>query len=393
MPGFPRVHATASTPWQNLAHAGRLSLWLLVTLRLGLEALGLLSIRFQPVTEIGGDWLNLLLPGPAPWSTALSLWQRWDALWYQQIAEHGYQAGNSTAAFYPLYPLLARLAALPLGGHIVLAELVVTSAAFVAAIWLLYTLALKAAGADAACLTVLLTALFPVGFFLLAPYTEALYLALSVATFLLSFSGRPWLAGLAGLAAALTRAQGAVLALPLAYNALAGGDKGGIRARAGLLAAGLPPLGFAAVLAYDRFAVHETRVGLSALAAWGYQVVPPWTAVADSWREIIGRQDPIEALNLACLVGFALLAIFVTRRLPAAYALYTWPYLAVLATRQAYFSPLISVSRYMLVLFPCFIILGMWLARRPWLSAGWLVISIILQAVLFQYWVHFGFVA
>jgi hypothetical protein len=354
---------------------------------------GLLSIRLQPVTEVGGDWLNLILRGPAPWSTALSLWQRWDALWYQQIAEHGYQAGNSTVAFFPLYPLLVRLTALPLGGRIVVAELIVSSVAFVAAMWLLYELTQQAAGADVACVTVLLTALWPVGFFLLAPYTEALYLALSVAAFRLSFSGRPWLGGLAGLAAGLTRPQGALLALPLAYNALASRQKGGIWSRAGVLAAGLPPLGFVAVLAYGRFGIHEPHVGLSALAAWGYKVVPPWTAVADSWRYILGRQDLIEALNLLSLVAFALLALVVTRRLPPAYALYTWPYLAVLATRTAAYSPLISVSRYLLVLFPCFLVLGSWLAKHTWLSAGWLVLSVMLQVVLWQYWVHFGFVA
>jgi hypothetical protein len=388
MPG-----AAARALSRNLGDAGRLSICLLVTLRLGLELLGLLSIRLQPVTAVGGDWLNLILPGPAPWSTALSLWQRWDALWYQQIAEHGYQAGNSTVAFYPLYPILARITAFPLGGHIVLAELVVSSVAFVAAMWLLYDLARQAAGADVACLVVLLTALFPVGFFLLAPYTEALYLALSVAAFRLSFSGKHWLAGLAGLAASLTRAQGALLALPLAYNALTVSGKVGLRPRVGVFAAGLPPLGFVALLAYDRLVVRATHVGLSVLAAWGYRVVPPWTAVGASWRYIISQRDPIEALNLLSLLGFVVLAIFVSRKLPAAYGLYTWPYLAVLVTREAAFSPLISVSRYLLVLFPCFIVLGLWLARHPWLSAGWLVLSIMLQALLWQYWVHFGFVA
>src|SRR5687767_8468695 len=69
-------------------------------------------------------------------------------------------------------------------------------------------------------LTVLLVALFPTGFFLLAPYPEALFLALTVASLYLARQGRWWLAGLAGLLAALTRFQGAFLALPLAYEYL-----------------------------------------------------------------------------------------------------------------------------------------------------------------------------
>jgi hypothetical protein len=378
---------------RSLGFAWRLSLCLLISLRLGLEAVGALSIRLQPVTGVGGDWLNLIIRGPQPWSTLLSLWQRWDALWYQQIAEHGYAAGNGTVAFYPLYPLLARLAALPLGGHIVLAELAVSSLSFGIAMWLLYRLAALAAGPEAACLVVLLTACSPVGFFLLAPYTEALYLALSLAAFWLSQSGRHGLAGLAGFAAALTRAQGALLALPLAYNAIVDRHARPAHRLLGLVAAGLPPLGFAAFLAYDRFAVRAPHVGLAALANWGYQVVPPWTAVAASWKQIVDQGDPIEAINLLSLLGFALLAVAVTRRLSLGYALYVWPYLAVLAAREAAFSPLISVSRYTLVLFPCFFVLGRWLAQHRWIAAGWLVTGLLLQALLWQYWVHFGFVA
>jgi len=47
----------------------------------------------------------------------------------------------------------------------------------------------------------------------------------------------------------------------------------------------------------------------------------------------------------------------------------------------------------MLVLFPCFIVLAMCLVRRPWLAAGALVTSLLLQVTFFQYWIHFGFVA
>jgi len=45
------------------------------------------------------------------------------------------------------------------------------------------------------------------------------------------------------------------------------------------------------------------------------------------------------------------------------------------------------------VLFPCFIVLAMWLVRRPWLAAGALVTSLLLEMTFFQYWIHFGFVA
>lgn len=371
----------------------RLALTLLLTLRVALESTGALGLRLQPVTGVGGDWLNLVIRGGQPWSQLLSMWQRWDALWYQQIAEHGYHAADNTIAFYPLYPLLARAVSVPLGNHVVWAELVVSSVMFAVAMWLLYKVARLDVDCTPATLAVLLTALFPVGFFLLAPYTESLFLALSLGAFWYARRRRPWLAGLVGLAASLTRAQGVLLALPLAFESIAERRRLGKHPGLDLIAAALPVVGFFAVDAYDVLAVRAPRVGLAVLAAWGYQVVPPWAALRASFLHITSRGDPIEALNLICLLGFGVLALLVGARLPFSYVLYVWPSLAVLATREAAFSPLISVSRYTLVLFPCFVVLATLLARRPWLAMGWLLTSVFLQATLWQYWIHFGFVA
>jgi hypothetical protein len=57
------------------------------------------------------------------------------------------------------------------------------------------------------------------------------------------------------------------------------------------------------------------------------------------------------------------------------------------------FSPLMSVSRYVLVLFPAFIVLAMLLAPRPRLGLALLSVSGLLQAVLFWLWVQWTFIA
>ena len=41
---------------------------------------------------------------------------RWDAVWYLRIAHSGYGSSPARAAFFPLYPLLVRGLATPLGG-------------------------------------------------------------------------------------------------------------------------------------------------------------------------------------------------------------------------------------------------------------------------------------
>jgi len=383
--------------WSRLDPGWKLALWLLVTLRVGLSLVGLLSIHVQPITSVGGDWVNLILPGGDPWHQLLSMWQRYDALWYQQIVTHGYHAGDSTVVFYPLYPLTSHLTSVLVGGHTVLAELLVSSVAFTIGMWLLYRVARLDVGPIAAQLAVLLTALFPVGFYFLAPFTESLYLVLSLAAFWFARNGRPWAAGVAGFAASLTRIQGVFLVLPLAYEYMRQRRQRGQRLISldsiDIVATVLPGLGILAVLTYDRLIVGVRTSPLGAEANWGYGFALPWNAISHSMSHIVALGDMVELLNLVSLIGFGLLALWAARKLPVSYTLYVVPYLVLLFTHDEYFSPLMSMSRYMLVLFPCFIVLARWLVRRPWLAAGALATSLLLQVTFFQYWIHFGFVA
>ena len=401
----------------------RLGLILLIVLRVGLGLVGVVAINLAPrAGNVHGNWEDLVIRGGEPWSQILSMWQRWDALWYQHIADNGYAAGDGSTAFFPLYPLLARVVAITLGGQFIWAALLVSSVAFVVAIWLLYEVArleirthahereasqrqgVLASAMSAPYLAVLLIALFPVSFFLLAPYTEGLFLALTLGAFLLARTNRPWAAGATGFLASLTRAQGIFLALPLAFEYLQRHEvfawilrRGGKPPGLGLAASALPVLGSLGVTAFQRIVVGEERSALEVLAFWGYQIVPPWDALFASWAHIRaggahGNLAEIEALNLICLLGFSLIALLATRRLPFAYALYMWPSLALLASRIAFLSPLMSVSRYVLVLFPCFIFSAAWLSARPRLAIAWLVGSTLLLVALLQYWARWGFV-
>lgn len=416
--------SSAPAPSTYLAWLGgwRLAVVLLIDQAIVLTITGLLAPQFGPREPFKGDWDQLVARGGGLVGAILSNWQRWDGLWYQHIAEVGYHAGDGSAAFFPLYPVLSRLLSFVLAGNIVVAELVVSSLAYVGAMWLLWNLVrlevLRMTGGRGGSgsapgsrlpltvplLTVLLTALFPTGFFLLAPYTESLFLLLTAASFWFMRSGRLWAAGIAGFLASLTRAQGIFLALPLAYEHVrARGTVAWLRGRGGrppgvaLLAAALPVAGMLVFTLYQVGVLGEHRVGVGAQTPWGYQVAAPWDVVISSWSYIIRKpSEPsagIEFLNLLCLVAFSAIALVGARRLPLAYTLYALPSLGLLFFRRMWLSPLMAVNRYVLVLFPCFVVIALWLAPRPKLATAWLVLSLVLQLVLFQYWVRWGFVA
>jgi hypothetical protein len=254
---------------------------------------------------------------------------------------------------------------------------------------------------------VLALALFPTGFFLIAPYTEGLFLALSLGALLAARQERWWLAGICGFGAALARPQGVLLVLPLGYEYLRqkrvgpwvlgnGGSPPDERAVAALA----PLLGLAAVTIYWRKALGEGGGVVDVQWLWGYRVVTPFEALAASIGFVLGGGNPamlspawVEALNLACIVGFAILGVLAFHRLPLAYSLYLWPALGLLFFREMSFSPLMSVSRYVLVLFPGFIVLAMLLAPRPRLGLALLTVSGLLQMVLFWLWVQWTFIA
>ncbi|MEO7229698.1 MAG: hypothetical protein ABIZ30_03790 [Candidatus Limnocylindrales bacterium] len=413
----PIVSATSMVD----AHPWRFAFLLLAALWAVLAITGFLASQAGPREPVGGSWEELVYSGPL--ASFVSYWQRWDALWYQQIAQNGYAAGNGTAAFFPLYPLLSRIASILFAGNVLLGELAVSAAASVGAITLLWRLVDVESGGRAArawvlpfvatprlsfslkALTVLLTVLFPVGFVLLAPYTESLFLLFTVATLLLARTGHPWLAGLMGLLAGLTRIQGVFLALPIAYEYLSDRQtwawirrQGGRAPGLGLLAATLPAVGLAIVTAFQWLVIGERRSGLDLQSIWGLKVALPWDVLAASWAYMAGgaHNDSfafVEAFNAACLLGAVAIVIAGARRLPVAYTLYALPSLGLLSFREMYFSPLMSVGRYVLVVFPVFMIAASWLAPRPKIAAAILIVSGLLELVFFQYWVRWGFVA
>ena len=343
---------------------------------------------------------ELLRDGPA--FPLAGIWERWDACWYMKIATYGYEPGERSVAFFPLYPALVRtvgtLTTLPYP----VAGLMVSAAGYVAAMTGLLRLVSATHGPRVARWTARYLSVFPAAFFLFAPFTEAVFLAAAVWCLVFARERRWGLALLFGCLAGLTRAQGLLLAVPLAWEAFLGLREaraaGRLKTPAELsqivlsVVATIAPL--AVFVGYGLAARALTgETPYDAQSLWGgTDFHPPWVVVEAAFSWAVERGDGIEAINLVALLGSAALLVIGARRIPLTYSLYAWPPLLLIATRVQP-TPLTSTTRYVLVLFPIFVVAALLTERRPWVRWGWLIVSAILLVALATLFFEGDFVA
>ena len=317
----------------------------------------------------------------------LAGWQRFDANWYLAIARAGYEQAGSTV-YLPLYPLLIRAANFLVGNELV-AALVVSNLALLGALYYLYRLTEGILGDAAARRTVVFLLFFPTGFFLYAPYGESLFLFLSLGALVFAQRERWGLSIMFGMLAALTRLQGALLVLPLGYLAWKQ-----VTARRlqftdayrliGLL---LIPAATGAFLVFTNVSLLSTYEG--ELHA---RFVMPWENVGTAIGTLIsGQGSPIDALNLILTALFGLMLVAVWRALPREYFVYALAMYAAPLFRMTTTQPLVSIDRYVLMLFPVFVLWGAW-GQNPWVTRAVVYLSFPLSLYLSAQFALWGWV-
>jgi hypothetical protein len=297
----------------------------------------------------------------------LEPWQRWDTLHYQALAERGYVQSGTGVFAPPLYPMLVRVAASFMGGDTLVAGLVVSNLAYLLGLFYLYRLVAMETSDDTARCTLLYLASFPTAFFFLGAYTESLLLVSSVAALYHARRSEWLLAGLWGFVASVSRLQGGVLVVALAYQAWEQRRGGKPKTWWPLVALAATGLGALVFPLYVWQVLGESPLEIFATQSarfHGAYVVPGVDmvkAMGALWR---GELVLADYFDLAFCLLFIGLTIQAFRRLPRVYGIYGGATLFLLLAKTADIQPLLSFSRYVLSLFPAFIVLGQLGANR-----------------------------
>jgi hypothetical protein len=346
----------------------------LLILASGALAAGLFGLDAR---HTGFDPAGMTTPFSPLGDALVAPFARWDSVWFITIAQHGYGDG-AREAFFPLYPLL-----LAVGGNVtgqwILAGVAISTAFAALALTVLHRLVVLDYGPEVARGAVLATAFFPMSFFLSAVYSESLFLALSVACVYAARTDRWAVAGvLAGLAAA-TRSAGVLLVVPLV---LIWWDARSRRAE-DLAWLVLAPAGVGVYCLYLWASGGDPGAPFAAQEVWFRSFAGPFVGAWDGLdaavqgvRQLLsGAREPVYfaqaggdpfvvarhniELFVWLVAGLAALAIGL-RRLPLAYIAYVVAALALPLSWPVEPQPLMSLSRFLLVLFPLAIAVAAW---------------------------------
>jgi hypothetical protein len=305
---------------------------------------------------------------------------QWDARWFLQIAEHGYEEVPQAAAFLPVYPAAVHALAWVTGSTLV-AGVIISLAAGAAAAWALAEIARPLLGERGANDAVLYLALYPVGFVLTALYSDGLFLALAAGAFLAAMRGKSVAAGILGALATGTRLLGIAL-LPALVLLLWRGR--GLRSLARLAPLALLPAAVGLYALYLNSTLGDPWAFTRAQADWdrGASPLGPLAGLRDSVlaagrgaRDLLelpatgpGHDEQVALWNLSHL-GLLVAALWLTwvawQRLGPAFGVYSVATLGIVLSVPAEGFPLVSLPRFLLADFPLFLALASVTLDRP----------------------------
>jgi Gpi18-like mannosyltransferase len=317
---------------------------------------------------------------------ALAGLPKWDSGWYLEIALHGYTSDPSVAkakeqeaqkpAFFPLYPALIKPFAM-VGANPVVTGFIINVLLSFGALIFLFLLAQKILRNNRAALhACILFLVFPTSFYMLSIYTEALFCFLSFGAFYFAMQRRWLLSNVMLALCTASRSAGVIVALAVFLEYLHSKNFSWRTLDRQILYFLLAPLGLVAFALYLAITFGDPLAMVHAQANWGQSIQPNLLATiyhqtagvilnfVHSGYNAYGTDWTREWTNFM-VWALWMLAVAVTvkawfvRAIPRIWIFYMVASLLFFVSKGNF----ISVNRYVLVLFPVYILLARYTER------------------------------
>ena len=297
------------------------------------------------------------------WEIVAGVWEKSDALWYIHIAKDGYKKRSRGVVFLPLYPLLIRGLHSATGIPWILSAIIVSNISFLLALYFLYRICEVEKDREIAEKTVWYQALYPGSLFLLAPYTEALFLALATGSFLAARTRRWWLAGIAGAFLGATRNLGVLIFIPLVIEFIRQRREEKPVAWKNAPWLLVVPLGIISVMAFHAKLTGDPLALVHNQQGWSRTFMLPWKTVWLGIKQAVDLtlQYPggLYIMEAVVVLGVLILGVTAFFKIPLPYTVFIW-----LNILPPLFAPyrgrmLMSCIRFAAVLFPIFMVIAL----------------------------------
>lgn len=350
--------------------------------RFGLFVLTYLGSSAMPKIENSG--LGAVAPGQN-FNYFLS-WAQWDGGHYFDIATSGYSK-LTDYAFFPLYPLLARLLGNLLFNNYLLAGLFLSNIFFLAFLYLFFKIIKERYSRETALTSLITLLVFPTTFFAVSFYSESLFLLILTLFFYFLDKNKFLTSSILVSVASLTRLFGIILVVPLFYKYLLSFDPRRIR---GLLNLSTAFYGISIYSLYLFAKLNDPFKFINIQSLWQREITDPIsTLFSYIWPIITFESRPVnDYFDLSLSLIFFVVLILGTKKLPSTW----WIFSLLVILIPASTNTLTSMPRYLLSCLGASIIIGQYLKTRPRLRIVLWSVSLSLQVILASrfingYWV------
>lgn len=359
------------------------------------------------IPSITGDGLYHVDPN----NVFLDVWARWDSGFYLSIINTGYEfviGQQSNVAFFPLYPLLVDLLS-SVTGNVLLSAVLVSNVCLLGALIFLYKLTELEFDKDTAGRTVFYIGAFPTAFFFSAVYTESTFLLFSVGALYFARKGEWGWAAVMGMLCSMSRIVGVlsfgVIGLewlkyhgwtfstihqPSAWRNMLEGIK---KDWGNLLVIFIVPLGLISYMIFLNVQFNDPIAFSTVQSAWGREQIGPIAVLMRDVRLLLSGnflQGQIWyhiGLDLIPAIAVLLSLVWMWRRLGESYAI-----LSALSILIPLNSGSQSLSRYVLVVFPFFMLLG-YLGKHKLIDRTLMILFSVFLGIFTGLFVNWIFIA